>query len=75
MVKLQENFKAFYLSKYIGRKLQWQATLGHCVVKASFQSVSYLSNPDRCLLFGIHRMSVLFSLNLRWSHVEGVHAT
>lgn len=36
MVKLQENFKGFYLSKYIGRKLQWQATLGHCVVKACF---------------------------------------
>jgi len=38
MVKLQENFKGFYLSKYVGRKLQWQATLGQCVVKAYFTS-------------------------------------
>eukprot|EP00794_Sanderia_malayensis_P011107 gene11107-12276_t len=38
MVKLQENFKTFYLSKYSGRKLQWQATLGHCVVRANFPS-------------------------------------
>ncbi|XP_065840712.1 cullin-4A-like isoform X2 [Oscarella lobularis] len=36
MVKLQEVFKAFYLNKYNGRKLQWQTSLGHCVVKAHF---------------------------------------
>ncbi|NXN95141.1 CUL4B protein, partial [Rhinopomastus cyanomelas] len=37
MVKLQEIFKAFYLGKHSGRKLQWQSTLGHCVLKAEFK--------------------------------------
>ncbi|XP_052215829.1 cullin-4A-like [Dreissena polymorpha] len=36
MVKLQEVFKKFYLGKHSGRKLQWQPTLGHCVLKACF---------------------------------------
>ncbi|XP_031573663.1 cullin-4A-like [Actinia tenebrosa] len=36
MVQYQETFKRFYLSKHSGRKLQWQNTLGHCVVKADF---------------------------------------
>jgi len=36
MVKYQEIFKRFYLSKYSGRKLQWQPSLGHCVLKADF---------------------------------------
>lgn len=38
MVRFQEIFKDFYLSKHSGRKLQWQPTLGHCVLKASFKS-------------------------------------
>uniref|UniRef100_A0A2K6MDM7 Cullin-4B n=1 Tax=Rhinopithecus bieti TaxID=61621 RepID=A0A2K6MDM7_RHIBE len=37
MVKLQEVFKAFYLGKHSGRKLQWQTTLGHAVLKAEFK--------------------------------------
>ncbi|CAK7313894.1 Cul4b [Vulpes lagopus] len=37
MERLQENFKNFYLSKSSGRKLQWQSTLGHCVLKADFK--------------------------------------
>ncbi|ENN80292.1 hypothetical protein HUJ04_012276 [Dendroctonus ponderosae] len=37
MVRLQDVFKDFYLSKHSGRKLQWQPTLGHCVLKASFK--------------------------------------
>ncbi|XP_044124544.1 cullin-4B [Bufo gargarizans] len=36
MVKLQEIFKTFYLGKHSGRKLQWQSTLGQCVLKAEF---------------------------------------
>ena len=40
MVKFQDIFKKFYLSKHSGRKLQWQPTLGHCVLKATFSSVS-----------------------------------
>lgn len=40
MVKLQEVFKTFYLGKHSGRKLQWQTTLGHAVLKAEFKEVS-----------------------------------
>lgn len=36
MVQYQNVFTKFYLSKHSGRKLQWQPTLGHCVLKASF---------------------------------------
>ncbi|XP_066475020.1 cullin-4A [Tiliqua scincoides] len=37
MVKLQEIFKTFYLGKHSGRKLQWQTSLGHAVLKAEFK--------------------------------------
>ncbi|XP_026081266.1 cullin-4B-like [Carassius auratus] len=37
MVRFQEIFKTFYLGKHSGRKLQWQSTLGHCVLKAEFK--------------------------------------
>ncbi|MBN3303545.1 CUL4A protein, partial [Amia calva] len=37
MVKLQEVFKMFYLGKHSGRKLQWQPTLGHAVLKSQFK--------------------------------------
>uniref|UniRef100_A0A8C9F488 Cullin-4B n=1 Tax=Pavo cristatus TaxID=9049 RepID=A0A8C9F488_PAVCR len=37
MIKLQEVFKTFYLGKHSGRKLQWQTTLGHAVLKAEFK--------------------------------------
>lgn len=43
MVKLQEVFKLFYLSKHSGRKLQWQPTLGHAVLKAEFKEVRDLN--------------------------------
>lgn len=42
MVKLQEVFKLFYLGKHSGRKLQWQPTLGHAVLKAEFKEVTGL---------------------------------
>lgn len=42
MIKLQEVFKTFYLGKHSGRKLQWQTTLGHAVLKAEFKEVSSL---------------------------------
>lgn len=41
MIKLQEVFKNFYLGKHSGRKLQWQTTLGHAVLKAEFKEVSF----------------------------------
>uniref|UniRef100_A0A8C3LZL0 Cullin-4B n=1 Tax=Chrysolophus pictus TaxID=9089 RepID=A0A8C3LZL0_CHRPC len=34
---IMEIFKTFYLGKHSGRKLQWQSTLGHCVLKAEFK--------------------------------------
>ncbi|CAI0548495.1 unnamed protein product [Linum tenue] len=32
----QDIFKEFYLSKHSGRRLMWQNSLGHCVLKAEF---------------------------------------
>ena len=40
MVQYQTIFNKFYLGKHSGRKLQWQPTLGHCVLKAAFAQVS-----------------------------------
>ncbi|XP_044010663.1 cullin-4A [Aphidius gifuensis] len=37
MIQYQDIFNKFYLSKHNGKKLQWQPTLGHCVLKATFQ--------------------------------------
>lgn len=49
MVKLQEVFKLFYLGKHSGRKLQWQPTLGHAVLKAEFKEVRawYLTSIEK----------------------------
>uniref|UniRef100_A0A8C3M5D1 Cullin-4A n=1 Tax=Chrysolophus pictus TaxID=9089 RepID=A0A8C3M5D1_CHRPC len=41
MIKLQEVFKTFYLGKHSGRKLQWQTTLGHAVLKAEFKEKEF----------------------------------
>ncbi|ESO98807.1 hypothetical protein LOTGIDRAFT_187016 [Lottia gigantea] len=38
MIRYQEIFKKFYLGKHSGRKLQWQPSLGHCVLKVDFPS-------------------------------------
>lgn len=37
MVTYQSHFTRFYLGKHNGRKLQWQPTLGHCVLRACFR--------------------------------------
>lgn len=47
MVKLQEVFKLFYLGKHSGRKLQWQPTLGHAVLKAEFKEVTDINIAPR----------------------------
>ena len=39
MVQYQNFFNRFYLGKHSGRKLQWQPTLGHCLLKAEFPQV------------------------------------
>ncbi|XP_078493450.1 cullin-4A isoform X1 [Ciona intestinalis] len=38
LVKLQDSFKDFYLSKHSGRKLSFRASLGHCVLKSKFKN-------------------------------------
>lgn len=38
LLELQSIFNKFYLAKHSGRKLQWQPTLGHCVLKAQFDA-------------------------------------
>lgn len=38
MTCYQEVFNKFYQGKYSGRKLQWQSSLGHCVLRANFGS-------------------------------------
>ena len=35
MANLQEKFTEFYKKKYSGRNLQWQPSLGHCLVKGN----------------------------------------
>jgi len=37
MLNDMEIFKKFYLGKHSGRKLQWQPSLGHCLLKARFR--------------------------------------
>jgi len=38
LAKYQDIFYNFYKSKYSGRKLQWQPSLGHCNLKATFKA-------------------------------------
>ena len=40
MIKYQDIFAKFYHAKYSGRKLQWQANLGHAVLKAQFNAAT-----------------------------------
>ncbi|XP_063918183.1 cullin-4A-like [Zophobas morio] len=37
LVTYQQNFQKFYLSNHSGRKLLWQPSLGHCLIKAFFE--------------------------------------
>jgi len=50
MVGYLEDFKTFYLSKHSGRKLQWQPSLGHCTLRASFPHVSLLCFNWNCMI-------------------------
>jgi hypothetical protein len=38
----QEIFKSFYLLKHSGRRLTWQNSLGHCLLKADFPLVQQI---------------------------------
>ncbi|XP_067008215.1 cullin-4A [Anabrus simplex] len=57
MVQYQNIFKKFYLGKHSGRKLQWQPTLGHCVLKASF------SQGNKELMVSLFQALVLLLFN------------
>lgn len=52
-----ETFKKFYLGKHSGRKLQWQSSLGHCVLKSSFK------NGDKDLQVSLFQTLVLLLFN------------
>lgn len=41
LAEYQEIYSKFYMSRHSGRKLQWQSSLGHCVLKAYFAGVSW----------------------------------
>ena len=57
MVQYLEAFKLFYLNKHSGRKLQWQLSLGHCVLKACF------SHGDKELQVSLFQALVLLLFN------------
>lgn len=57
MVQYLEAFKLFYLSKHSGRKLQWQPSLGHCVLKACF------THGDKELQVSLFQALVLLLFN------------
>eukprot|EP00250_Pteridium_aquilinum_P020559 c24859_g8_i3 orf=217-2634(-) len=59
----QDIFKDFYLSKHSGRRLMWQNSLGHCVVKADYPkgkkelSVSLFQTVVLMLFNSVERLS------------------
>ncbi|KAI5105111.1 cullin-4B, partial [Silurus meridionalis] len=65
MVRLQEIFKTFYLGKHSGRKLQWQSTLGHCVLKADSMTTlfSYFPKGRKELQVSLFQTLVLLMFN------------
>lgn len=50
MAIYQNHFNMFYHGKYNGRKLQWQPTLGHNVLKAFFNQVGELANEQPAVI-------------------------
>lgn len=69
MVKLQEIFKTFYLAKHSGRRLQWQSTLGHAVLKAEFKDVGtmwYISSLMSLVCFCCFALIVYFHTRHSW---------
>ncbi|KAG5461291.1 MAG: Cul4b protein [Olpidium bornovanus] len=52
-----EAFKGFYVSNHSGRVLQWQHSLGHCVLKAAFPK------GNKELLVSLYQTVVLLAFN------------
>ncbi|XP_010495750.1 PREDICTED: cullin-4 [Camelina sativa] len=62
----QDIFKEFYLSKYSGRRLMWQNSLGHCVLKADF------SRGKKELAVSLFQVSRISSFSLVASFLEPI---
>lgn len=62
MVRLLEVFNKFYISKHSGRKLTWQPTLGHCVLRAQFRA------GQKELLVSLFQALVLLLFNGSMEH-------
>ena len=61
----QDLFKEFYLSKHSGRKLSWQNSLGHCVVKADFPK------GKKELVVSLYQCVILLQFNSKeWMDVD-----
>ncbi|KAF5799926.1 putative cullin [Helianthus annuus] len=61
-------FKEFYLSKYSGRRLMWQNSLGHCILKAEFAKGKKELDVSLFQVFCICHHLALFSIFLRLQH-------
>lgn len=57
MSEYLDSFKKFYLGKHNGRKLQWQPSLGNCVLKAAFKQ------GDKELVVSLSQTLVLLLYN------------
>ena len=57
MGKYLEAFKTFYIGKHNGRKLQWQPSLGQCVLKAT------MPHGEKELLVSVFQTLVLLLFN------------
>jgi hypothetical protein len=45
LMDYQEIIRKFYCSKYSGRRLHWQHSLGHCTLRAWFPKVNIHTHP------------------------------
>lgn len=62
MVEYHDLFNRFYLGKHSGRKLQWQPTLGHCLLKAEFPQV--ISLEEEVLVARVRKLWEVFLICL-----------
>uniref|UniRef100_A0A1I7XUR6 Cullin-4 n=1 Tax=Heterorhabditis bacteriophora TaxID=37862 RepID=A0A1I7XUR6_HETBA len=65
-------YQTFYDSKHNGRKLQWQHSLGQCVLKATFRT-DCIKELQVSLYQGI--VLLLFNVNYEWSFSDLAVAT
>lgn len=63
LVTCQDVFCNFYLSKHSGRRLQWQPSLGQCVLKARFGLTSGKKKVEKELSLSLFQALVLLLFN------------